>query len=53
MTKTNKNGKGDSLRPVDKKKFDSNWDKIFSKPAKKEVNKYTANGIQPSRLIKP
>jgi len=23
-------GKGDTYRPVDKKKFDANWDKIFS-----------------------
>jgi hypothetical protein len=32
------NGKGSRQRPVDKTKFDSNWDKIFNKE-KKDGNK--------------
>jgi len=28
------NGKGSRQRPVDKTKFDSNWDKIFNKEKK-------------------
>lgn len=28
-------GKGDRQRPVDRKKFDDNWDKIFGKKKKK------------------
>ena len=31
-------GKGSRQRPTDKKKFDSNWDKIF-KPKKKKPKK--------------
>ena len=29
--RTSDGGKGSSYRPVDKKKFDDNWDKIFGK----------------------
>ena len=31
------NGKGDSYRPVDREKFDANYDAIFGKKAKKKV----------------
>ena len=30
-------GKGSKQRPCDKKKFDSNWDKIFKPKPKKKV----------------
>lgn len=30
-------GKGDGFRPVDRKKFDSNWDRIFSKKEDREA----------------
>ena len=31
MTSTTHGGKGSKQRPVDKKKFDSNWDNIFGR----------------------
>lgn len=30
-------GKGSKPRPVDKKKFDDNWDRIFGKKEEKKV----------------
>ena len=41
MTDPNKpthGGKGSKPRPVDRKKFDENWDKIFRKKEKDESN---------------
>ena len=32
-------GKGSSPRPVDKKKFDENWDRIFSKNKNEKSDK--------------
>ena len=38
-------GKGSEPRPIpDRKKFDSNWDKIFGKPKEKPTDKGTNNG---------
>lgn len=31
-------GKGDGFRPVDRKKFDSNWDRIFNKKEDRETD---------------
>jgi hypothetical protein len=36
MTATH-GGKGSKPRPVDKKKFDENWEKIFGKKDKKDL----------------
>ena len=40
MTSTTHGGKGSKQRPVDKKKFDANWDNIFGKKklSTKKVN---------------
>jgi len=39
-------GKGDSYRPVDRKKWDENWDRIFGKkkPKKESVAKKSKKG---------
>ena len=37
-TKNNTNGKGDKNRVTDKKRFDSNWDKIFNNKVDKEIH---------------
>jgi len=37
MTRTH-TGKGDSRRPYDKKKYDSNWDRIFNNEKPTEEN---------------
>lgn len=36
-------GKGDKPRPVDKKKYDENFDRIFSKKSYKKQKKEDAN----------
>lgn len=33
------NGKGDTYRPVDRKKYDENYDKIFGKRVKESLDK--------------
>jgi len=37
MGKYSDAGKGDTPRPVDKKKYDKNYDLIFKKPKKKII----------------
>ena len=37
MTRTH-TGKGDARRPYDKKKYESNWDRIFNNEQSKEEN---------------
>ena len=39
MTKSWEGGKGSTPRPVDKKKFDENWEKIFGKEKNQKKNK--------------
>jgi hypothetical protein len=34
-------GKGDGYRPVDREKFSSNWDRIFSKTEDREAVKHS------------
>jgi hypothetical protein len=36
MTRT-RAGKGDALRPMDKKKFNENWERIFGNDSKKDT----------------
>ena len=39
-------GKGDTPRPVNKKKFDENFDKIFKKKPKKKVTGHIARWMK-------
>lgn len=39
MEGNNGAGKGDTYRPVDQKKWDENWDRIFGKKKKKPTKK--------------
>ena len=39
MNRKHDTGKGDKYRPVDFKKWDKNWEKVFSKDKKTKVKK--------------
>ena len=43
-------GKGDAYRPVDREKYESNWDRIFAnKQGRKAVKHLSVDGVKASQ----